>query len=147
MKTYPVNFTFVFPSVSFGTMNHGNSSIKGLFYNGQITRVVESKIHLTKLPKTSDYVTLISDEQVIKLLEEGEGENFFDTEDKIRDAFSFYVKIHRGRNREGCYFWVEFINEQLTESSYSDADTLDKQNFVIMQLIRFGIVERLRVMK
>lgn len=116
----------------------------------RLTRTVPVKINLENMPSTGDDVTLLDDSQIITVFEEESGELFESLED-VRRAFTFEVRRHRGwidktASERGVYhpnmFWVKLTRDQ---GKMCSAKAIAEGGFVLCQLARFGVIDKLRV--
>ena len=111
MKKYFAEVSFKANVSQQGTQIIGAKTIKADFVSSGLSRTFRTRVSLDKLPKSGDYICLLNEDQIAKILIEDEGSDDFDTEEKIRAAFDFKVRRHRGTiNRKECH-WISLTDD------------------------------------
>ena len=151
LRKYYTEITFSIPRVEQGRQQIGGKVFSSLFVseNEYIEQVFRGYINLQKLPSKNDFVCLLPDEAVQKILLEGEGGERFETERQIKAAFTFWPVRHRGWIKPGTReyvrngVWVGFESESyLADDSLGEEIIKEDNLFVITQLVRFGILDK-----
>ncbi|HYC34121.1 MAG TPA: hypothetical protein VEC13_00130 [Candidatus Paceibacterota bacterium] len=145
MKKYYVEFKFTFKPLLKGA--EGGDYIPSEFDTRRMVRTVNSKIDLDSLPKTQDLIVLLDDANIGTIF--GEYADMFETLEDVRNTFTFEAERRRGwiektpvgKVFHRHMFWVNLIYDQ-GNKRVRDADA--ESDFIISQLVRFGIIDKLR---
>ena len=147
MKKFNAEIEFAYAQLLNGL--NGGKYIPLELNDRRLTKTVPVKINLGIMPQTNEVITLLDDSQIITVFEEESGELFESLED-VRDAFTFEVRRHRGwvdrTSEKKTYhphmFWVRLTRDQ---GQMSSTQAVAQSGFVLCQLARFGIINKLRV--
>ena len=147
MKKFNAEITFAYAQLLNGL--NGGKYIPLELNDRRLTKTVPVKINLESMPQTNEMITLLDDSQIITVFEEESGD-LFESLDDVRSAFTFEVRRHRGwidRASEGRpyypnMFWVKLTRDQ---GQMSSAQAVAQGGFVLCQLARFGVIDKLRV--
>jgi hypothetical protein len=147
MKKFNAEITFAYAQILNGL--NGGKYIPLELNDRRLTYTIPVEINLKSMPKTNEMVMLLDDSQIITVFEEESGDLFESLED-VRSAFTFDVHRHRGwidrTSVKKIYhphmFWVKLTQDQ---GQMSSAQAVAQRGFVLCQLARFGVIDRLRV--
>lgn len=147
MKKFNAEITFAYAQLLNGL--NGGKYIPLELHDRRLTKTLPVKLNLESMPQSNEEITLLDDSQIITVFEEESGDLFESIED-VRKAFTFEVRRHRGwidrTSEERTYhphmFWIKLTRDQ---GQMCSAQAIAQGGFVLCQLARFGIIDKLRV--
>jgi hypothetical protein len=134
-----VTVKFQFAEVEHAVATICNKKVDSLFYNGMVaTQTFATTMTNRRLGRSGNMVRLLSDEQINMLIAEDEAP--VKTRFEMEDLFSFMLRRipNPGRSRVEFHWGIEVLRDQRSTS-----DQIDCNVFVMTQLIRFGILDKL----
>lgn len=148
MKKFYAELMFVSPDMCQAKFNVCAKNVSTLLRAEHFVykQIFEMTINLEKLPKSGERICLLSKEQILTILEEGEEETQFETEEQIANQFSFDVAVHRGCQGQDK-LWIELKRNTLRFGDM-DVPTQERVNhnrFIVTQLVRFGILDKIKL--
>ena len=156
MKKYYAEIIFVSPDMHKVHFKVGTKSVD-TFLRAEsflVRQAFEVTINLPKLPTAAECdagICLLSDEAIAKILNEGEGGESFETEEQIREAFTFDVYRHRGyinhNGKKAGKAWL-VIGKNFASAGRCDIpkkERLMQNSFVMCQLVRFGVLDKFKI--
>ena len=147
MKKFNAEITFAYAQLLNGL--NGGKYIPLELNDRRLTYTLPVKINLESMPQTNEMVMLLDEAQIITVFEEESGD-LFENLDEVRSAFTFEVRRHRGwidrASEKKTYhphmFWVKLTQDQ---GQMGSAQAVAQRGFVLCQLARFGVIDKLRV--
>jgi hypothetical protein len=156
MKKYYAEISFISPDMYKANFKVGAKSVN-TFLRAEsfvVRQVVEVTINLPKLPTKAECdagLCLLSNEAIAMILDEGEGGDSFETEEQIKEVFTFDACLHRGYiNCDGKKvdkMWL-VIGKNFASAGRCDIpkkERLMQNRFVMCQLVRFGVLDRIKI--
>lgn len=148
MKKFHTAIVFVIPVVQEARFSIGAKNVSTLLRAERFAtkQIFEMTINLERLPKTADQICLLSKDSILTILDECEEDDCFDTEEQITNEFTFDVVVHRGYIDKVDQMWIE-LRRDMVRFGGCDMKTenrVNKNRFIITQLVRFGVLDKIK---
>ena len=149
MKKFHTDIIFVSPDMQQARFSVCAKNVSTLLRAEHLatTQIFGMTINLEKLPKTGERICLLSRAAILTILEEGEEDSSFETEEQVEDEFTFDVVVHRGYIDGKQQMWVELRRDMIRfgDMNIPTEDRVNKNRFIVTQLVRFGVLDKIKL--